>query len=358
MSSTSPFKLLDAYDKGDAASFFGRKREVAQLYNAVFAARLTLLYGASGTGKTSLVQCGLENKFYDTDWLPLFVRRNQEINQSLRQVIAAALPEEEDRTNLSAIPIDEQIQQLYLHYFKTIYLIFDQFEELFIEGSREEENQFYQDIRDLLQSDRQVKVLIIMREEWLGHLNTFERVLPTLFDNRLRIERMREQLLWRNVIPGMIRAAGIELWEPRKTVPLIIEQIKDTREGVDLADLQVYLDRLYQRAAAKQGSREGPRYFDQKLVQDIGEIKNVLSVFLDEQMTALEENLKEKFQLEDPSNIPLDILYTLVTNEQTKRSLDITAILEQLPAQRGITTEIVQYCLEQMEEMRLLNLTD
>ena len=60
--------------------------------------------------------------------------------------------------------------------------------------------------------------LIIMREEWLGHLNTFERIVPTLFDNRLRIERMREQLLWRTVIPGLIdshihaiRAEGIRI---------------------------------------------------------------------------------------------------------------------------------------------------
>ena len=50
MSSTSPFKLLDAYEKSDTPRYFGRKREVAQLYNAVFASRLTLLYGASGTG--------------------------------------------------------------------------------------------------------------------------------------------------------------------------------------------------------------------------------------------------------------------------------------------------------------------
>lgn len=359
MSSTSPFKLLDAYDKGDAASYFGRKREVAQLYNAVFAARLTLLYGASGTGKTSLVQCGLENKFYDTDWLPLFIRRNQNINDALRQAIATAIPEASRPQNLASLSLEEQLQSLYLQHFRTIYLIFDQFEELFIEGDEAEQLQFYQDIRDLLQSEQHAKVLIIMREEWLGHLNTFERMVPTLFDNRLRIERMREHLLWRSVIPGLIRSANIELQEPRETVPLIIQQIKDPREGVDLADLQVYLDRLYRRAAEAQAPAPTQQLsFDRALVEQVGEIKNVLSVFLDEQMLALENKLKEKFNIDDPSNIPLDILYTLVTNEQTKRSLDLAAILEQLPQNRGITAEVVAYCLEQMEDMRLLNLND
>lgn len=360
MSSTSPFKLLDAYNKGDDASYFGRKREVAQLYNAVFAGRLTLLYGASGTGKTSLVQCGLENKFYATDWLPLFVRRNQNLNQALRQAIATALPEATRPAELATLTLEEQLRLLYLQHFRTIYLIFDQFEELFIEGDEAEQLQFYQDIRNLLQSEQHAKVLIIMREEWLGHLNTFERIVPTLFDNRLRIERMREQLLWRTVIPGLIRSANIELHEPRETVPLIIQQIKDPREGVDLADLQVYLDRLYRKAAEAQAPAAPAQKlsFDRALVEQVGEIKNVLSVFLDEQMLALETKLKEKFNIEDPSNIPLDILYTLVTNEQTKRSLDFAAIQEQLPQNRGITPEVVAYCLEQMEDMRLLNLND
>lgn len=81
--SKSPFKFLSAYQKEDKNIFFGRQKESAQLYNAVFASKLTLLYGASGTGKTSLVQCGLGNLFFDTDWLPLFIRRGTDINQSV-----------------------------------------------------------------------------------------------------------------------------------------------------------------------------------------------------------------------------------------------------------------------------------
>ena len=348
MSSTSPFKLLDAYDKSDTARYFGRKREVAQLYHAVFASRLTLLYGASGTGKTSLIRCGLENKFYDTDWLPLFIRRNQDINASLR----AALQDAGGAATDAEAPLGEHILYLYRQYFKTTYLIFDQFEELFIEGKADEQACFYQDIRDLLQSDRQVKVLLVMREEWLGHLNAFERVVPGLFDNRVRIERMREQMLLRSVIPGMVRAAGIELLEPKQTVPRIIQQIEDPRDGVDLADLQVYLDRMYRKAVA---AGSGPVQFGPDLVEKVGEIKNVLSVFLDEQMQDLENQLKTTFALSDASSVPLDILFTLVTNDRTKRSQSLEEILEQMPEKTGVSREVVEYCLRQMQEMRLLN---
>ena len=79
----SPFKFLDTYERTDKYRYFGRERETAQLYNAVFAANLTLLYGASGVGKSSLIQCGLANKFYDTDWQPIFVRRAEDINAAL-----------------------------------------------------------------------------------------------------------------------------------------------------------------------------------------------------------------------------------------------------------------------------------
>lgn len=65
-----PFKLLDAYTREDRNFFFGRDEEIARLYEIVFQSDLIVLYGASGTGKTSLIQCGLAGKFESHDWLP------------------------------------------------------------------------------------------------------------------------------------------------------------------------------------------------------------------------------------------------------------------------------------------------
>ena len=67
----SPFKFLDSYTKDDRAIFFGRDREIEELYHRVFESKIMLVYGVSGTGKSSLIHCGLANKFQDTDWLPL-----------------------------------------------------------------------------------------------------------------------------------------------------------------------------------------------------------------------------------------------------------------------------------------------
>ena len=65
----SPFKFLDSYTKDDRAIFFGRERETEELYQKVFESKILLVYGVSGTGKSSLIHCGLAGKFSDIDRL-------------------------------------------------------------------------------------------------------------------------------------------------------------------------------------------------------------------------------------------------------------------------------------------------
>ena len=79
----SPFKFLDSYSAEDSDIFFGREREVEEVYDKVFQSKLLLLYGASGTGKSSIINCGLANKFDDSDWFPIRIRRGGNIRRSL-----------------------------------------------------------------------------------------------------------------------------------------------------------------------------------------------------------------------------------------------------------------------------------
>ncbi len=83
MAVKAPFKFLDSYTKKDKEIFFGRETEIEELYAKVFQSKLLLVYGASGTGKSSVINCGLANKFQDSDWLPIHIRKGEDINQSL-----------------------------------------------------------------------------------------------------------------------------------------------------------------------------------------------------------------------------------------------------------------------------------
>lgn len=242
-SSKSPFKFLDSYTVEDKERFFGRENEVSLLYELAFETNLILVYGPSGAGKTSLVQCGLANRFEKTDWYDLHIRRRGNINDSFKSEVVknADTPIDE------AMPIAQAVQSLYLDYFKPIYLIFDQFEELYILGEEEEQKQFITSLKKLLQLDFPKKVIIIMREEYIAQLYDFEKIIPQLFDHRVRVEPM-SVINVEKVIKGSLDYYNIKLIQPEETISRIISNICEGKSRVQLSYLQVYLDRLYQEA--------------------------------------------------------------------------------------------------------------
>lgn len=239
----SPFKFLDPYTPEDRDIFFGRDEEINTLYDLVFHTKLILVYGPSGSGKTSLVQCGLASCFKRTDWFKLQIRRRNEINQSLwKELRANAATPIEDGAG-----IVEAVDSIFLDYFKPIYLIFDQFEELYILGSKIEREQFIKQISALIKAEINCKVIFIIREEYLGQLYDFEKKVPILFDHRLRVEPMTFANVSK-VIEGSAEKFNIKLENPKQTILEIIENISDGRSGVQLSYLQIYLDRLYRES--------------------------------------------------------------------------------------------------------------
>src|SRR4030095_115503 len=55
----TPYKGLVPYSEEDAAFFFGREAEREIITANLMASRLTLLYGASGVGKSSVLRAGV-----------------------------------------------------------------------------------------------------------------------------------------------------------------------------------------------------------------------------------------------------------------------------------------------------------
>lgn len=344
----SPFKFLDAYGPSDKAIFFGRTLEAEELYDRVFETDLILLYGASGTGKTSLINCGLTNQFDSTDWLPIFIRRNENLLVALDRAIyenaVKPIPKEQ--------PIEKKLRSLYLDYFKPVYLIFDQFEELFIQGSEKEQQQFFGAIKTILLSGIQCKIILSMREEWIAHLSNFEAIIPNLFDNRQRIEPMTRNNL-AQVIEGTAEAFNIELVEGEQVTNQIIDNIQDPKQGVELANLQIYLDKLYRNDLKRRDKEGRPIRFDRDLVNSARQLEDILTDFLREQLEVLEMELKDKFKIMQ-KGIPLDVLFALVTEDGTKKSIVTDMVKQQLEQRKKIDPEIVDYCIMRFNALRII----
>ncbi|WP_341533698.1 eIF2A-related protein, partial [Polymorphobacter arshaanensis] len=341
----SPFKFLDAYDRDDANVFFGRTPEVEALYELTFQSSLILVYGASGTGKTSIIQCGLADCFRPTDWLEVFVRRRGSIKQSLHDEIRnhAKRKIPDDVAPLAAI------EALFRDHFRPIYLIFDQFEELLIFGSEAEQNEFIATLQTIVASDVNCKIILSIREEYIAQLRAFEAALPTLFDHRIRIEPMGEKML-RQVIVNMCAAYGIALENGDATASRIMTQL-GPRSGAQLAFLQVYLDSLWRKAVA--ADEDGPVVFTETLIAHTGQIDDVLGSFLDEQTAAIQARVAAQF----PGVAPLMVQHLLeefATLEGTKIPRDKAQVRDLSGAEDAAD----DYCLQQLQESRILRDAD
>ncbi len=240
-----PYKFLDAFEKEDHDIFFGRPREIEEIHSRLFYSNLLVLYGPSGTGKTSILKCGLTNRIPESDWKPLYIRRNTNIIESIDREL-----EKKAQTPLKAnFTLEQKLRSVYLDYLTPVFLIFDQLEELFVFGDQNEKREFVGLISSLINdTEKNVKIIFIIREEYLADLSGFEEKLPGIFDNRFRIERMgRSHLL--EAIKSPAEVCGVKLDEG--LAEEAIEKITDEKGNIKLTYVQVLMDHLYKMAEAK-----------------------------------------------------------------------------------------------------------
>src|SRR5689334_17244696 len=68
MPPANPFRALESYTKADRENFFGRDGDLTLVIDRILTRRTTLLFAASGAGKTSFIQARivpeLEDRFF------------------------------------------------------------------------------------------------------------------------------------------------------------------------------------------------------------------------------------------------------------------------------------------------------
>src|SRR3989339_141636 len=233
----SPFKFLDSYTKEDRHLFFGRDAEIEELYHKIFESKILLVYGISGTGKTSLINCGLANKFNDSDWLPINIRRGSNINESWRKHT-----EKKVISNIKGKDLKKSVKSLYLDYFKPIYFIFDQFEELFIQGSKPEISKFIENLKNVIALNLPINIILVIREEYLANISELESHVSDIFKNHVRINYISKEKA-RETIVKPLEKAGFKIEQAASDE--IISQMITAYKIVDLAYLQIYMQGLF-----------------------------------------------------------------------------------------------------------------
>ena len=260
-----PYPGLAAFEREDAAVYFGRDAEVRELIDRLRArrtmggARMVVVLGASGSGKSSLVRAGVLPRLarFETDFVPLPPLRPgdapvAELAKSLAEALGRPAQWADLRERLqhgdAALPaLFTDVLMAAGRREATVLVTVDQAEELFTTTAPTARARFETLLRQAMQA--QALVLLTLRSDQLGALQSwaqgvgaFEQFsLPPLPASRLS-----------QVIEGPARVAGVAI------APGVVDAVMHDAGGADAMPLLAFtLRELWSRAQADAGV-DGP----------------------------------------------------------------------------------------------------
>lgn len=241
-----PFVGLQPYAEEQRDFFFGRERERRIIAANLYASPLSVLYGASGVGKSSILQAGVAadlrraprtavvyfNEWHDDSFLLRLKRQCLDAVGAASGQTAAGDP---------TAPLDELLAALQERFQGNILILLDQFEEYFLYHPEEETAHTFDAelARSVNRDDLRASVLIALRDDWLARLDRFRARIPNLLGNTIRLAHLNTAAaedairgplaVWNDRHPGS--DAGID-------EPLVEAIIRDVRTGsVSLSQL-------------------------------------------------------------------------------------------------------------------------
>jgi len=202
----NPYIGPRTFQENERDRFFGRDRESSELRALVLSEQLVLLYAQSGAGKSSLINTRLIPELKNKDIEVLTGRvggdaptglkvDNVFVFNLLRSLVTEVgnVDELADKDIVSflasqAMSRKETSGQAY----KRRIIIIDQFEELFNTHHEEWEKRddFFQQVARALEEEPRLKVLFVMREDFIAYLDPFVHLLP----ERLRMRYYMQPL--------------------------------------------------------------------------------------------------------------------------------------------------------------------
>lgn len=192
-----PFVGLQPYTEDDRDYFFGRQREQRVTSSNLYAARLTILYGASGVGKSSILRAGVV-PFLQSASRTAVVYFNQWQDPSfLARLKLECLKAVEEKHGKplqvdTAKPFHEFLLAIGRQFRGAVLILLDQFEEYFLyHPESQTEAAFDAEFASAVNSlDADVGFVIALRDDWLSRLDRFQARIPNLLGNTLRLEHL------------------------------------------------------------------------------------------------------------------------------------------------------------------------
>jgi WD40 repeat protein len=250
----SPYKGLASFEDSelDALLFFGREREIAAVAANVLANRLTVLYGPSGVGKSSLLGAGVARRLRELSGAPIVVHDTWVEDPAARLI--ASIQAECGELGATAGLVDTVAAAAQQR--GELHLLLDNFEEYILYHGLE--GPLSETLPELLRRPGlRVNVLLALRDDALAELDEFAGRIPELFSNLLRLDRL-DRDAGRAAILGPLARYSELIGEQFTAEDALVEAVLDeasTDSGVEAPYLQLVLERLWERER-EVGSRE------------------------------------------------------------------------------------------------------
>ncbi len=216
-----PWLGLLPFKEAQRDFFFGRDAEITEILGRIRENLLTILFGQSGLGKTSLLGAAVVPALRETTFAPVLLRLDHAVGapsllEQTRDAFRRALPGIAWPEDAAAVTLWELFHRnpgLLPSEGPVPVLLFDQFEEIFTLGrqdrAREQEAALWlEQVADLLQNrpprsledrfagDRRLardydfspakaRMVFALREDYLSHLEGWKSSLPLLTQNRM-----------------------------------------------------------------------------------------------------------------------------------------------------------------------------
>ena len=344
----SPYKGLTPYTEADAAFFFGRESERQIIAANLMAARLTVLYGPSGVGKSSVLRAGVMRDLRRTakrnqaergvaefapvafgDWREPDVAHAllRAVHDAVADLAGESLPEPEPGDSLT-----DGLAAYAEAVGGELFVILDQFEEYFLYHPRDEGDGGFDDelSRAVAQPDLRVNFLIALREDALAGLDRFKGRMPRLLENYLRLRHL-DRAGGRAAIEEPVKQFNVQRAEELAAVSVepqlvdaVLDQVKagqlsldeSTQGGVgaptaapDDASIEAPYLQLVMSRIWEEELEEGCHVLRLQTLERLGGAARIVRTHLDEAMANLSPEERE---------LAASVFHHLVTPSGTK----------------------------------------
>jgi subtilisin family serine protease len=298
---SNPFVGPRPFAEEEERLFFGRTREIDAIRALIKAYRIVLLYAQSGAGKSSLINAGVVPNLRRQGFEVFPVARvghpvadqdaDRKGNVFARSVISSWIAASEqpslgatlhDFLSRRPHPVDAD------GLSRPRLVVIDQFEELFTTHQEHSEARatFLEQLAEASEKDAFLRVLVVMREEFLARLDPLLGILPGKMRIRYHLEQLRARAATAAVQkPLEVAEKSVEA----EAVKELVDQLLQTRveiegggtrsvrgEFVEPVQLQVVCRRLWGEVA------KGESHINANHVAELGPLDNILADFYEE----------------------------------------------------------------------------